>query len=71
MPDVVFSIDQARPMRDQAVAGHNRWHPDTSPAANVLPGQQVRVECREWTDGQMGNNEGRRAYRWSQQVTST
>ena len=28
MPDVVFSVDQARSMRDQAVPGHNRWHPD-------------------------------------------
>jgi formamidase len=49
MPDVVFSVDQARSMRDRAVAGHNRWHPDIPPAANVRPGQQVRVQYREWT----------------------
>ena len=36
-------------MRDQAVPGHNRWHPDIPPAVTVRPGQSIRVECREWT----------------------
>src|SRR5690348_4822638 len=57
MPDVVFTVDQARSMRDQAVPGHNRWHPDVPPAVTVRPGQSIRVECREWTDGQIGNND--------------
>ena len=57
MPDVVFSVDQARSMRDQAVPGHNRWHPDIPPAVTVRPGQSIRVECREWTDAQIGNND--------------
>src|ERR1700709_984179 len=57
MPDVVFSVDQARSMREQAVPGHNRWHPDIPPAVTVKPGQSIRVECREWTDGQIGNND--------------
>jgi formamidase len=57
MPDVIFSVDQARSMRDQKVPGHNRWHPDIPPAASVRPGQEFRVECREWTDGQIGNND--------------
>ncbi len=58
MPDVVFSVDQARSMRDQAVPpGHNRWHPDIPPAATVRPGSSIRIECREWTDGQIGNND--------------
>jgi len=57
MPDVVFSVDQARSMRDQAVPGHNRWHPDIPPAVHVRPGQSIRVECRDWTDGQIGNND--------------
>ncbi|MDT7656950.1 MAG: hypothetical protein QOF38_1665, partial [Pseudonocardiales bacterium] len=25
MPDVVFSVDQAKSMAEQAVPGHNRW----------------------------------------------
>src|ERR1700716_2236047 len=44
-------------MRDQAVPGHNRWHPDIPPAVTVRPGQDIRVECREWTDSQIGNND--------------
>ena len=54
MPDVVFSVDQALSMRDQAVPGHNRWHPDVPPAVRVRPGQSIRVECRDWTDCQIG-----------------
>ncbi|HXV93616.1 MAG TPA: acetamidase/formamidase family protein, partial [Pseudonocardia sp.] len=57
MPDVVFTVDQARSMRDQDVPGHNRWHPDIPPATTVRPGQSIRVESREWTDGQIGNND--------------
>lgn len=57
MPDVVFTVDQARSMREQAVPGHNRWHPDIPVAASVRPGSEFRVECREWTDGQIGNND--------------
>ncbi|WP_131735704.1 formamidase [Actinomadura roseirufa] len=57
MPEVVFSVDQARSMRDQAHPGHNRWHPDIPPAATVRPGSEFRVECQEWTDGQIGNND--------------
>jgi formamidase len=57
MPDVVFSVDQAKSMRDQAVPGHNRWHPDVPVAVMVRPGQQIRVECRDWTDSQIGNND--------------
>ena len=57
MPEVVFSVDQSKSMADQAVPGHNRWHPDIPPAASVAPGSDFRVECREWTDAQLGNND--------------
>ncbi|HEV7756969.1 MAG TPA: formamidase [Mycobacteriales bacterium] len=57
MPEVVFGVDQTRSMRDQSVPGHNRWHPDIPPAVTVRPGSEFRVECREWTDGQIGNND--------------
>jgi formamidase len=57
MPEVVFSVDQAKSMRDQAVPGHNRWHPDVPVAVMVRPGSNIRVECREWTDAQIGNND--------------
>jgi len=35
MPEVGFSVDQSKSMADQAVPGHNRWHPDIPPAASV------------------------------------
>lgn len=57
MPEVVFTVDQAKSMRAQAVPGHNRWHPDIPPAVTVKPGSEFRVECKEWTDGQIGNND--------------
>jgi formamidase len=57
MPEVVFSVDQALSMRDQKVPGHNRWHPDIPPVVTVKPGAEFRVECRDWTDNQIGNND--------------
>ena len=57
MPEVVFSVDQSKSMADQAVPGHNRWHPDIPPAASVRPGSEFRVECREWTDAQLVNSD--------------
>ena len=57
MPEVAFSVDQSKSMADQAVPGHNRWHPDVPPASSVRPGSDFRVECREWTDAQIGNND--------------
>lgn len=57
MPEVVFSVDQSKSMRDQDVPGHNRWHPDVPTVAMVRPGAEFRLECRDWTDCQVGNNE--------------
>src|SRR5919201_2009422 len=57
MPDVVFHVDQSKSMRDQDPPGHNRCHPDIPSVAFVQPGSEFRVECREWTDAQLGNND--------------
>lgn len=57
MPTVVFSHDPSKTMAEQRHPGHNRWHPDIPVAATVKPGQDFRIECREWTDGQIGNND--------------
>lgn len=57
MPEVIFSVDPTKSMRDQDVPGHNRWHPDIPVVATVKPGDEVRIECCEWTDGQIGNND--------------
>ncbi|MGH8905902.1 MAG: formamidase [Egibacteraceae bacterium] len=57
MPEVVFSVDQSLSMGQQKVPGHNRWHPDIPIAVEVNPGDEFRVECRDWTDAQIGNND--------------
>jgi len=57
MPEVAFAVDQSKSMTEQAVPGHNRWHPDVPAVASVKPGSDFRVECREWTDAQIGNND--------------
>lgn len=57
MPKVIISHDPAKKMADQEVPGHNRWHPDVPPVVTVQPGTEFRLECREWTDGQIGNND--------------
>ena len=57
MPEVAFAVDQSKSMVDQAVPGHNRWHPDIPPASSVKPGSDFRVECREWTDAQIVNSD--------------
>ncbi|WP_046468761.1 formamidase [Allosalinactinospora lopnorensis] len=57
MPDVVFKVDQSRSMWDQDVPGHNRWHPDIPAVTEVQPGDEFRVECLEWTDRQIRNDD--------------
>ncbi|MCX4189465.1 formamidase [Methylophaga sp. OBS3] len=36
---------------------HNRWHPDLPMIAMVKPGDEFRVECMDWTGGQIDNND--------------
>ncbi|MFP5345764.1 MAG: formamidase [Actinomycetes bacterium] len=57
MPEVLFHIDQSKSYFDQDVLPHNRWHPDVPPVATVRPGAEFRLECREWFDGTIGNND--------------
>src|SRR5699024_10737540 len=57
MPETLFEVDQTKSMHDQRVPGHNRWHPDIPAAAEVRPGAEFRIECKDWTDVQVGNND--------------
>ncbi|MFT7561090.1 MAG: formamidase [Flavobacteriales bacterium] len=36
---------------------HNRWHPDIPMAATVKPGDDFKIECYDWTGGQIKNND--------------
>lgn len=57
MPEVLFRVDLSKPMAEQDVPGHNRWHPDIPAVVSVNPGTEFRIECKEWTDGQIQNND--------------
>ncbi len=57
VPEVLFSVDLTKPMQDQDIPGHNRWHPDIPAIAAVDPGSTFRLECIDWTDGQIHNND--------------
>ncbi|MGZ3601891.1 MAG: formamidase, partial [Ktedonobacterales bacterium] len=53
----LFKVDVKKRMADQEVPGHNRWHPDIPPVATVDPGTTFRMECLDWTDGQIKNSD--------------
>ncbi len=57
MPEVIFPLDSSKPFEDQEKLGHNRWHPEIPPVATVKPGDSFRVECREWFDGAIHNDD--------------
>lgn len=57
MPDVIFPLDSSKNFEDQKLLGHNRWHPEIPPVATVKPGDSFRVECREWFDGAIHNDD--------------
>ncbi|WP_077300677.1 formamidase [Virgibacillus pantothenticus] len=53
----LFKVNVNKTMDQQDVVGHNRWHPDIPAAFAVNPGESFRMECLEWTDGQIKNND--------------
>ncbi len=57
MPEPLFKVELGKSMADQEVPGHNRWHPDIPAAAATDPGTDFRIECLDWTNGQVGNND--------------
>jgi len=57
MPETLFEVDLNKPMTEQAVLGHNRWHPDIPAVAAVNPGATFRMECKDWTDAQIKNSD--------------
>ena len=57
MPEHVFKLDNSKRFTDQEKLGHNRWHPEIPPVATVKPGDSFRVDCREWFDGAIKNDD--------------
>ncbi|MER3435269.1 MAG: formamidase [Leptolyngbya sp. ERB_1_1] len=57
MPKTLFKVDLTKSMDQQELPGHNRWHPDIPAVVSVNPGDVFRIECKDWTDGQIKDND--------------
>ncbi|MDB5763172.1 MAG: formamidase [Herminiimonas sp.] len=58
MPQTIISIDRSKAadkQPDPVIV--NRWHPDTPMVATVKPGAEFRIECFDWTGGQIKNDD--------------
>ncbi|KAI0077789.1 Acetamidase/Formamidase [Panus rudis PR-1116 ss-1] len=52
----VVEVDPFLPAEQQKGL-HNRWHPDIPAFATVKPGEVFKVECVDWTGGQIQNTD--------------
>lgn len=57
MTKSLFRLDPSKPFHHQERLGHNRWHPDIPPVETIRPGETFRVDCRDWFDGAVHNDE--------------
>jgi formamidase len=57
MPETLIGVDLSKPAEDQSAPLHNRWHPDIPAQVSVRPGATFRLECKDWTDGQIEDND--------------
>jgi formamidase len=57
MARTAFKVDFNLPPEEQEIKTHNRWHPDIPMVETVKPGAEFRVECYDWTGGQIQNND--------------
>jgi len=53
MLETLIHIDPTKAPAAQGGLLHNRWHPDLPMVATVKPGAAFRVECVDWTGGQI------------------
>lgn len=57
MPETLFPVDIDKSIWDQDIPGHNRWHPDIPPVASIKAGSDFRMECLDWTGGQIHDDD--------------
>lgn len=57
MPKTLIKVDLNKTPEEQSEILHNRWHPDIPMVAMVKPGDEFRVECIDWTGGQIFNDD--------------
>src|SRR6478672_2414512 len=48
-----ISIDRTKPLAAEPHVGHNRYHPDIAPVAEVAEGEEIALETRDALDGQI------------------
>jgi formamidase len=53
MPKVAFHTNLKTTPEAAEIKTHNRWHPDIPMVETFKPGAEFRVECFDWTGGQM------------------
>lgn len=58
--EVLIPVDVNKKPNEQPVPLHNRWHPDIPAVKTVDPGASFRIECLDWTGGQIKNNDDAR-----------
>jgi formamidase len=46
-------IDRTKRLAEDLGTGHNRWHPDIAALLEVEPGEEVEIETRDSSDGQI------------------
>lgn len=54
--DTIIKVDTKAPAIEQDVL-HNRWHPDIPMVVWVKPGDEFRIQCVDWTGGQIKNDD--------------
>ena len=57
MIKTLISVDTTKTPEQQPVPLHNRWHPDIPAIAEVKSGDVFRVECIDWTGGQIHDSD--------------
>ena len=53
MPSTAFSVDLKKTPESANIKTINRWHPDLPMVDMYKPGDWFRVECFDWTGGQI------------------
>ncbi|MEP9374833.1 formamidase [Mesorhizobium sp. KR1-2] len=57
MPKTAFKVDLSKAPEQAELKTHNRWHSDIPMVETFRPGDEFRVECYDWTGGQIDNND--------------
>ncbi|MCB1743346.1 MAG: acetamidase/formamidase family protein, partial [Gammaproteobacteria bacterium] len=57
MIETLISVDVNKAAEAQSDVIHNRWHPDIPMCRTVKPGDEFRIECLDWTGGQIHDDD--------------